>query len=304
MLALKHIRSGSDRVTNRQRTLVRAFCIAVAVSQAIGGFGLFRQLDWAINGWPLPDVRMTYIFLASIAAAIGAPCAWVAWRREFRALRPMGFELMLGLPAVGAYLLWLAVGRDSRGLLLLGLAALAFAVIWAGLYWWSKHVPMVDTRSLPGLFRVGLAGLCAILVVLGIALTFRVGNVFPWEISPEISTVIGLIFLSAALLFGWIVAHPAWAFGEMALTSFLAYAAVLAGPYLDLWRNRNDLATVASYYGDPGYAVRASDNGVNERSLLVYLLVLAFGAALAIGIYAWGRFRHDAGPGSTRLSES
>jgi hypothetical protein len=46
------------------------------------------------------------------------------------------------------------------------------------------------------------------------------------------------------------------------------------------------------------------DNGVNERSLLVYLLVLAFGAGLAIGIYAWGHVRHPATPGTTQLSES
>jgi hypothetical protein len=247
---------------------------------------------------------MTYIFLASIAAAIGAPCAWVAWRGEFRALRPMGFELMVGLAAVGSYLLWLAADRDHRGLFLFGLAALFFAAIWAGLYWWSNRVPMIDARPLPGLFRLGLAGLCAILVVLGLALTFQVENVFPWAISAEISTVIGLIFLSAALLFGWIVAHPAWAFGETALTSFLAYAAVLAGPYFDLWRNRNDLTTVASYYGDSGYAGGVVGNDVNERNLLVYLLVLAFGASLAIGIYVWGHFRQPATPGPTRLSES
>jgi hypothetical protein len=293
-------RSGSFRVTDRQRTLVRAFCVAVAVTQGIGGFGLFRRFDWAVNGWPLPDVRMTYVFLASIAAAIGAPCAWVAWRKEFRALRPMGFELMLGLPPVGGYLLWLAADRDSRGFLLLGLAALAFAAIWAWLYWWSRHVPLVDTRPLPGLFRWSLAGLCAILVVLGIALTAQVEDVFPWALAPEISTVIGLIFLSAALLFGWIVAHPAWAFGEMALSSFLAYAAVLAGPYIDLWRNRNDGATVTSYYGAPDVAVGAIDNGVNERSLVAYLAVLAFGACLAIGIFAWGYF-HRTSPGKRHL---
>jgi hypothetical protein len=283
---------------------VRAFCIVVAVSQAIGGFGLFRQFDWAINGWPLPDVRMTYIFLASIAAAIGAPCAWVAWRNELGAIRPMAFELMLGLPAVGAYLLWLAADRGHRGFILLGLAALAFGAIWVWLYWWSRQVPMIDARPLPGVFRWGLASLCAVLVVLGGALAFQADNVFPWALSPEISTVIGLIFLSAALLFGWIVAHPAWAFGEMALTSFLAYALVLAGPYLDLWRNRNDVSVVSSYYGDPSDAGGVLDNGINERSLLVYLVVLAFGAGLAIGIFAWGRFRRPAAKKRRGLSEA
>src|SRR5680860_263630 len=108
MIAFAHVRSGLLHVTDRQIQWVRAFCIAVALIQLTGSIGLYRQSDWAINGWPLPDVRMTYIFLASIAAAIAAPCAWVAWRKELGALRAIGFELMIGVPAVGLYLLGLA----------------------------------------------------------------------------------------------------------------------------------------------------------------------------------------------------
>jgi hypothetical protein len=46
------------------------------------------------------------------------------------------------------------------------------------------------------------------------------------------------------------------------------------------------------------------DNGINERSLLVYLVVLAFGAGLAIGIFAWGRFRRPAAKKRRGLSEA
>lgn len=296
-------RPASFRVTDRQRTLVRAFCVAVAISQAIGGFGFFRQLDWAIDSWPLPDVRMTYIFLASIAAAIGAPCAWAAWRNELAVLRPIGFELMSGLPPLGGYLLWLAIDREDRTLAIAGAAFLGFAIVWALLYLWARHVPLKDARPLPGVFRVCFAGICTLLVVLGGALMFQVDDIFPWTISPEMSTVIGFVFLSAALLFGWIVAHPMWAFGEMALTSFLSYGLVLAGPYLDLWRNRNDEETVTSYYGGASYVVGVGDNGINEGKLLFYLAVLAFGVLLAAGIYAWGFARRATMPGGALVGK-
>lgn len=288
MHVISQVRSGSFQVTGRQRTLVRAFCLGVIVSQAIGGFGFFRQAGWILDQWPLPDVRMTYIFLSSIAAAIGAPCAWIVWKDELRALRPIGFELMLGLPPLGGYFLWLAKDRGDRTFVVIGLLALLFAVVFAGLYGWSGRVPLNDMRPLPGIFRIAMVILCGLLVVIGSALTARVENIFPWKIPAETSTVIGLIFLSAALLFGWIAVHPFWAFGEMALTSFFAYALVLIGPYVDLWRNRNDMATVSSYYGDPGYASAVSDNGINEKSLVVYLSVLAFGIVLALAIFAWG----------------
>jgi hypothetical protein len=281
------LRSGSFEVTDRQRDVVRVFCIALALIQAVIGFGLIKDFDWAIEGWPLPDVKMTYKFLASIAAAIAAPCAWVVWRNELGALQGVGFELMVGQPALGGYLLWLAADRRELALAILGIALLVFGVIWAAVYLWSKRVPIRDTRPLPGLFRASFIVICAILVVLGVALTLQVDNIFPWAVSPENSTVIGFIFLSAALLFGWIVVHPTWVSGEMALTSFLAYGMVLVFPYIDLWRNRNDAETVSSYYGSPSYATGVSEIGINERSLVMYMIVLGVGIALAVAIYVW-----------------
>jgi hypothetical protein len=274
------LRSGSFEVTAHQRDVVRVFCIALALIQAVIGFGLIKDFDWAIEGWPLPDVRMTYTFLASITAAIAAPCAWVVWRNELGALQGVGFELMVGQPALGGYLLWLAADRRELALAILGVALFVFGAVWGVIYLWSKRVPIRDTRPLPGLFRASFIVICAILVVLGAALTLQVD-------SPENSTVIGFIFLSAALLFGWIVVHPTWVSGEMALTSFLAYGMVLVFPYLDLWRNRNDAETVSSYYGAPAYTTGVSENGINERSLVAYMIVLGVGIALAVAFYVW-----------------
>jgi len=291
MLAPGLFRSQPFQVTDRQLRWVRGFCILVALGQVAAGIGLLRQFDWAIGGWPLPDVRMTYIFLASIAASIAAPCAWVAWRNEPGALRAIGFELMIGVPAVGSYLLWLAADRRDRDLAVTGIAALVFGAVWAMIFWWSRQVPLRDSRPLPRLYRASFIVFGGILTVVGGALALQVENVFPWTISPETSTVIRIIFISAALLFGWIVAHPEWVYGEMALTGFLAYDLVLLVPYLDLWRNRGDVSTISSYYGAPSVSSGVSDNGINELSLAVYLTVLVVSAILAIGLYVWGHVK-------------
>jgi hypothetical protein len=151
----------------------------------------------------------------------------------------------------------------------------------------TRTVPLRDQRPLPTMFRGAFVVICGILIVLGSVLAFQRPNIFPWDISPETSTMIGIIFLSAALLFALVVARPMWAYGEMVLTAFIAYDIVLFIPYIDLLRNIDDSATLSSYYGAP-YTVASSGSGVRETNLIVYLTVLAFSALLAIAIYVWG----------------
>lgn len=197
-------------------------------------------------------------------------------------------NLALATSAIGLYLLWLAFRREDGGLIAPGQAFTAFGTVWVAVGLWAWRVPIRDTRRLPWIVRAIFVGFCALLVVTGIPLLLQTDNIFPWTISPENSTVAGVAFLSAAALFAVIVARPLRIFGEMALASFLAYDLVLAVPYLGLLRNRNDAATVASYYGDPDYAAPAGDNGVNELSLAVYLSVLAVSAVVAIVFFAMG----------------
>jgi hypothetical protein len=271
----------------RQRRVARALCVAIVLMQVPVGVGLYRQSGWATGLWPLPDARMTYIFLASIVATTGTLLAWVAWRDELGALRAVAFNQLVATPAVGLYLLGVAVDRRDGRLALAGSAFVAFGAAWAVVGRWARHVPLRDSRPLPVLFRASFVLFGCVLIPVGIALVAR-RDVFPWTPTPENATVIGLVFLGAAALFTWIVVHPMWAYGEMAMASFLAYDLVLAVPYLDLLRNRHDTATVSSYYGgDPAYAA-ASGTGVNELSLAFYLAVLAVSAILAVSMYVWG----------------
>jgi hypothetical protein len=249
--------------------------------------GFYWQAAWATRLWPLPDVRMTYIFLASMASAIGAPLAWAAWRNELGTLRAIAFGGMIGVPAMGLYLLWLGVDRRDWEIAVAGITLNGIGAIWTVILLWLRHEPLHDPRPLPGVFRVSFIVIVGILLLVSGYLTLQVEDIFPWTLAPETSTMIGLIFLTAALLFVWVILHPMWAYGEMALAGFLAYDLVLFIPYVDLVRNRNDTTTIADYYGG-SYVVTPNDNGINEVTLVIYLGVLATSTILAIGIFAWG----------------
>lgn len=270
--------------------------LAIVAVQIPVGIGFYMDAGWAIDLWPLPDVRMTYIFLASIIASTAALIVWPLIRDDPGALRAAAFNLSTATPPLGIYLLWLSRDSDHRDLIAPGIAFVLFGATWMAIGRWLRAIPVRDTRPLPGGVRVVFMGFCVLLIPLGGALLLQVENIFPWTISPENSTVAGIIFLSAAALFMFILANPLWIYGEAGFASFLAYDVVLAVPYLDFFLNRDDEATVASYYGS-AYTAPAGDNGVGELSLVIYLSVLAISALAAIAFLAWSFWpRQEAAP--------
>ncbi len=277
--------SNNDAPANRLSAL-RWLMVAILAAQVPVGIGLYLDAGWATDLWPLEDVRMTYIFLASIVASTAALIVWPMARDDPGALRAAAFNLSTATPPLGLYLLWLSRDGDNRDLIAPGIAFVLFGLAWTVVGRFLRTIPVRDTRQLPKIVRVVFVGFCVLLIPLGTALLFQVEDIFPWTISPENSTVAGIIFLSAAGLFLFILAHPLWIYGEAGFASFLAYDLVLAVPYLDFYRNRNDEETVASYYG-AAYAPPAGDNGVGELSLVIYLSVLAISALAAVAFLAW-----------------
>lgn len=283
MAASVRLQSGSVDLDTRSSMLVRVLAALAALVLAALAAGLYRQAGWATAFWSLPGERMDYIFLSGIVVAIAIPLAWVAWRNEPGALRALGMTLGFGATSLGVYLLALGRERDDRELLLGGAGYVVAGIVMALIWLWARRLPLGDARPLPLLVRAGIAAIVLPLVAVGVPLTFQVEDVFPWRLAPESSTMFGLIFLSAALLFGWIALHPKRAYGEMALAAFLGYTLVLAVPYIDLLRARDDAATMADYYG--GFTRTAAADAINMESLVVYLAVLGFGSVLALWLF-------------------
>ncbi len=77
-------------------------------------YGFFAQAEWATQLWPWSDGRMTYIFIASIAAAIALPNFWIAASGKLSAIGPGALNLGVSHLAIAAFLFALAGGGDDR----------------------------------------------------------------------------------------------------------------------------------------------------------------------------------------------
>jgi hypothetical protein len=124
------------------------------------------------------------------------------------------------------------------------------------------------------------------LVVVGGLLVVGIPNIIPWTITPELSMLIGLMFLGAAAYFAFGVIEPRWENAGGQLAGFLAYDLVLIVPFLQR------LPTVAE---------------AQRLSLIVYTAVVIYSALLAISYLALNpatRMRGAATPSEQQPSAS
>jgi hypothetical protein len=238
------------------------------------------QIPWALNTWPLPTGRLSYVFIGSILAAIAAGTAWLALSGETGSL-PAGFlDIAITFGGAGVYLL-ATPGRDGGAALLpyaaaAGIVALTNSVLFVAT---DRRRPTGPAPRLPPLVHRSFVAFTAILLAVGGALILRVPGVMPWPLDPDMSVVLGFVFVGNAAYFGYAVLRPRWDSARAQLWSFLAYDAVLLGPLL-------------AHYGSAPPELR--------RNVLVYAAVLVYSGALALyclvlnpSTRGWGR--HGAG---------
>jgi hypothetical protein len=123
------------------------------------------------------------------------------------------------------------------------LALVVTAAFGAWLLWTTVRQPALDRRATPRPVLVGFAVFVAVLVLAGSLLVLRLPDILPWPVTPELSVVGGLIFLGAAVYFGYGLVRPGWTNAGGQLAGFLAYDLVLILPFLarlpgipDKWR--------------------------------------------------------------------
>ncbi len=267
------------------RDVHRIVAVISGLALSVVGAGLYTRASWATALWPWPDVRMTYIFLASVLAAAIAPSLWIGITGEMAVLAPGALNTLLLNLMFAAYLGARGLRRDEPKLLLAAALNLAVVPIFVSLLRRSRAIPVKDTRPMPRVVAIALWTICAMLIVVGIPLLIQVENVFPWTLTPQTSTIFGCIFLGAAGYFAYVARQPYWVFGAAPILGFLAYDLVLFTPYWDLLRQPS--AGLSASYGSYGsfydsYATTATGDGVNERSLAVYLAVIGVSALFAI----------------------
>lgn len=206
---------------------VLAGTVSIVVS-----IGLFLQMPWATQVWPLQSGQLSNIFISSILAAIGAPIIWIALSGEIRAAAGGAVNLLvinLGF-AVSSFTFF---GRDRQPpLLFFGFISVAMVLVCVGLFIFSQRKPFGDTRPIPGLVRVSFIVFAANLLVTGIALILRRPNTFPWPLSDENSVMYGWIFLGAMCYFLYALIYPVWGNARGQLIGFLIYDLILIVPFI------------------------------------------------------------------------
>ena len=263
------------------RDLHRFASIVSGIGLTAVGAGLYTRASWATALWPWPDVRMTYIFLASVFAAAIAPSLWIGISGELAALAPGALNTLLLNLMFAVYLGARGLRRDEPKLLIAAAVNLAVIPIFVSLLKRSRAIPVRDLRPMPRVVTFAFWTICAMLIVVGLPLLVQVEHVFPWDLTPQTSTMFGCVFLGAAGYFAYVARKPYWAFGAPPLLGFLAYDLVLFTRYIGLLRKPS--ADLSGSYGAYGsYGATASGNGVNEQSLAVYLAVLGLSALFAV----------------------
>ena len=250
---------------DRTAKTVRVLATANAVLWTALGVGWYSAKGWALALWPWPEVPMTFVFLASIAASIAVVWAAIAWTGELAALSGVGLNIVVAGAGTGAHLLTVNLVASA----VWAFAGVAFGVL---LFAWARRQPVHDTRAMPPLVRGAFVAFTVTLIVAGGALSLQ-QQVFPWHLHPSSMMLIGANFLGAAVYFAHAAAHPRWAYAAPPLWGFLAYDLILFVPYLRMLSAGS--AAVDDYYGDGG-------GSVNMTSLSVYLSVLGASTALAL----------------------
>lgn len=276
--------AGSRRLTNIDaRTVHRLVAVGSGLALTVVAAGLYTGASWATALWPWADVRMTYVFLASILAAAIAPSIWIGVTGELAALAPGALNTLLLNLMFAAVLGVRGLSHDEPKLLIAAAVNLAFVPMFIWLLRRAQAIPVKDTRPMPCVVTYMLWATCVILIVVGIPLLIQIDNIFPWGLSGWTSTMFGCIFLGAAGYFAYVARKPDWAFGAPPLVGFLAYDIVLFTAYRDFSFLRSSPNDGAGAYGSYGsYGSAAGGNDVNERSLAVYLVVLGVSALFAV----------------------
>jgi hypothetical protein len=211
--------------------LVRLGLIGAGLASLVLTAGFFWRWDWATELWPWPDTRLSFVFLASIVAAIGLPALWIGLSGELRAIEAGALDLAVTYAGMVAYVLAILgdPGQPELGGYVAAFAALGLFSLAA--YLWSRRIPRRDPRPMPAPVRISFAILACALIGFGTALLFG-ANVFPWPLSDESSVMFGLIYLGAAVYFLHGIARPSWSNATGQLVGFLAYDLVLIGPFI------------------------------------------------------------------------
>lgn len=244
------------------KTAVRYVLFLVCAAQLFFAVAFFTQLPLAVNLWPFAGTTpLTFIFIASIFAAAAASTVWAVATENYGALAGIGLDYLMILAPVSILSFTLGAGSGDVRMIAYGAACVLGALFGLWLMRWSMRHPIDATRPMPRLVRWSFVIFIIALLIVSVQLIFKVPNVIPWTITPELSVVIGWMFAGAAAYFVYALLRPSWFNSAGQLAGFLAYDLVLIIPFL------TRLPTVTPQF---------------QTGLIIYTAVVVYSGVLAV----------------------
>jgi hypothetical protein len=251
---------GGDDDTRRETQVIaaaRAVLVGGGALLLVLAAGYFTQAPWAVQTWPWPDGRLSYIFIASIQAAIAAAMLWIGLSREWGALAAGALNLLVMMAGLSASFFLLSRQEDGGHLLPYAIACGLFAIANLFLFIQTHRRPHPVRQPIPRLITLSFALFTLILLLVGVVLILQVPGIMPWPLRPESSVVFGWIFFGDAFYFMYTLLRPGLPFARAQLWSFLAYDLVLIGPLVqhldrvspELWINLVIYIAILVYSG-------------------------------------------------------
>src|ERR671918_567027 len=131
----------TEAVRPESANLVRLGLIGAGLAWLVLAAGFFGGGVGArsLGRWPAP--RLSFVFLASIVAAIGLPALWIGLSGELRAIEAGALDLAVTYAGMVAYVIALAgdPGQPALGAYVATFAALGLLSL--GAYLWARRIP-------------------------------------------------------------------------------------------------------------------------------------------------------------------
>jgi len=181
--------------------------------------------------WPFPGTTpLTFIFVASIFAAAATPTLWVAMNQRFDLLAGIGLEYLTILTPMAVILFRLGANGEVR-MAGYGVICLFGALFGLALVVWSLRISMKKTFPMPGFVRGAFIFFIIALLIVSTRLLLQIPTI-PWALTPELSLLVGWMFIGAAFYFVYGLLRPDWMNAAGQLLGFLAYDIVLIVPFI------------------------------------------------------------------------
>ena len=239
---------------------MRYLLLLICAVQLLFAAAFFFQWPAVVAIWPFEGTTpLTYIFIASIFAAAGASTLWPILSGNDGALAGIGLDYLVILAPMSAYIVWLGLQGDDSAKIIYGAICALGALFGLWLFLWSRHLPMDTSVPMPPLVRWSFVVFVAALLITCTGLFLQI-PIIPWKLTPELSVIVGCMFLGAAAYFIYALIRPSWANAAGQLSGFLAYDLVLIVPFL------RTLPNVAPEF---------------RNGLIVYTIVLVYSGLMA-----------------------